>query len=362
MTEKTALYDFHQAHGGKLVEFADTWLPVQYPSGIIREHLAVRHDAGLFDVSHMGEFLADGPDAGKFLDVLLTNRISNLKHGQMRYACMCTPEGGTVDDLIVYRFNDEHFLCVVNAANKNKDWDWFSSHTAGFAVTLRDVSNEISQIALQGPKAIAILETLADLSPLPAKTYWFTDQIPLAGHSCLISRNGYTGEDGVEIYMRNADAAAIAEALMQAGEPMGLLPCGLGARDTLRLEAAMPLYGHELDSETTPLEAGLNFAVKLDKEDFIGMQGMQEKGLGKVRVGLELTERGIAREHYEIVRDGRTIGSVTSGTMAPLLQKAIAMGYVEPGSAEIGTEVEIVRGTRKMKAVITAMPFYKRPR
>lgn len=291
MTEKTSLYDFHQSHQGKLVEFADTWLPVQYPTGILKEHQAVREQAGLFDVSHMGEFLVEGPEAAAFLDHLLTNKIANLKHGQMRYSCLCYENGGTVDDLIVYRFDDEHFLCVVNASNKQKDWEWFNQNCR-HNVQLRNVSSLISQVALQGPKAIEILGKIADLTSLPAKSYWFTDQIAVAGKACLVSRNGYTGEDGVEIYMRNEDAMAIVGAIMEAGTPLGLIPCGLGARDTLRLEAAMPLYGHELDAETSPLEAGLSFAVKLDKADFIGKQGIQEKGLTKVRIGLELLGRG----------------------------------------------------------------------
>lgn len=359
MTEKTSLYDFHQSHQGKLVEFADTWLPVQYPTGILKEHQAVREQAGLFDVSHMGEFLVEGPEAAAFLDHLLTNKIANLKHGQMRYSCLCYENGGTVDDLIVYRFDDEHFLCVVNASNKQKDWEWFNQNCR-HDVQLRNVSSLISQVALQGPKAIEILGKIADLTSLPAKSYWFTDQIAVAGKACLVSRNGYTGEDGVEIYMRNEDAMAIVEAIMEAGTPLGLIPCGLGARDTLRLEAAMPLYGHELDAETSPLEAGLNFAVKLDKADFIGKQGIQEKGLTKVRIGLELLDRGIAREHYEVRQDGTVIGHITSGTMAPTLGKAIAMAYVDVDHAQDGAEVEVVHGNRSMKALITPMPFYKR--
>ncbi|WP_302926715.1 glycine cleavage system aminomethyltransferase GcvT [Holdemania filiformis] len=359
MTEKTSLYDFHQSHQGKLVEFADTWLPVQYPTGILKEHQAVREQAGLFDVSHMGEFLVEGPEAAAFLDHLLTNKIANLKHGQMRYSCLCYENGGTVDDLIVYRFDDEHFLCVVNASNKQKDWEWFNQNCR-HNVQLRNVSSLISQVALQGPKAIEILGKIADLTSLPAKSYWFTDQIAVAGKTCLVSRNGYTGEDGVEIYMRNEDAMAIVGAIMTAGTPLGLIPCGLGARDTLRLEAAMPLYGHELDAETSPLEAGLNFAVKLDKADFIGKQGIQEKGLTKVRIGLELLDRGIAREHYEVRQEGAVIGHITSGTMAPTLGKAIAMAYVDVDHAQDGAEVEVVHGNRSMKAVITPMPFYKR--
>lgn len=359
MTEKTSLYDFHQSHQGKLVEFADTWLPIQYPTGILKEHQAVREQAGLFDVSHMGEFLVEGPEAAAFLDHLLTNKIANLKHGQMRYSCLCYETGGTVDDLIVYRFDDEHFLCVVNASNKQKDWEWFNQNCR-HDVQLRNVSSLISQVALQGPKAIEILGKIADLTSLPAKSYWFTDQIAVAGKACLVSRNGYTGEDGVEIYMRNEDAMAIVEAIMEAGTPLGLIPCGLGARDTLRLEAAMPLYGHELDAETSPLEAGLNFAVKLDKADFIGKQGIQEKGLTKVRIGLELLDRGIAREHYEVRQDGTVIGHITSGTMAPTLGKAIAMAYVDVDHAQDGAEVEVVHGNRSMKALITPMPFYKR--
>lgn len=359
MTEKTSLYDFHQSHQGKLVEFADTWLPIQYPTGILKEHQAVREQAGLFDVSHMGEFLVEGPEAAAFLDHLLTNKIANLKHGQMRYSCLCYENGGTVDDLIVYRFDDEHFLCVVNASNKQKDWEWFNQNCR-HNVQLRNVSSLISQVALQGPKAIEILGKIADLTSLPAKSYWFTDQIAVAGKACLVSRNGYTGEDGVEIYMRNEDAMAIFGAIMTAGTPLGLIPCGLGARDTLRLEAAMPLYGHELDAETSPLEAGLNFAVKLDKADFIGKQGIQEKGLTKVRIGLELLDRGIAREHYEVRQDGAVIGHITSGTMAPTLGKAIAMAYVDVDHAQDGAEVEVVHGNRSMKALITPMPFYKR--
>ena len=359
MTEKTSLYDFHQSHQGKLVEFADTWLPIQYPTGILKEHQAVREQAGLFDVSHMGEFLVEGPEAAAFLDHLLTNKIANLKHGQMRYSCLCYENGGTVDDLIVYRFDDEHFLCVVNASNKQKDWEWFNQNCR-HNVQLRNVSSLISQVALQGPKAIEILGKIADLTSLPAKSYWFTDQIAVAGKACLVSRNGYTGEDGVEIYMRNEDAMAIVGAIMTAGTPLGLIPCGLGARDTLRLEAAMPLYGHELDAETSPLEAGLNFAVKLDKADFIGKQGIQEKGLTKVRIGLELLDRGIAREHYEVRQDGAVIGHITSGTMAPTLGKAIAMAYVDVDHAQNGAEVEVVHGNRSMKALITPMPFYKR--
>ena len=359
MTEKTSLYDFHQSHQGKLVEFADTWLPIQYPTGILKEHQAIREQAGLFDVSHMGEFLVEGPEAAAFLDHLLTNKIANLKHGQMRYSCLCYENGGTVDDLIVYRFDDEHFLCVVNASNKQKDWEWFNQNCR-HNVQLRNVSSLISQVALQGPKAIEILGKIADLTSLPAKSYWFTDQIAVAGKACLVSRNGYTGEDGVEIYMRNEDAMAIVGAIMTAGTPLGLIPCGLGARDTLRLEAAMPLYGHELDAETSPLEAGLNFAVKLDKADFIGKQGIQEKGLTKVRIGLELLDRGIAREHYEVRQDGAVIGHITSGTMAPTLGKAIAMAYVDVDHAQDGAEVEVVHGNRSMKALITPMPFYKR--
>ena len=359
MTEKTSLYDFHQSHQGKLVEFADTWLPVQYPTGILKEHQAVREQAGLFDVSHMGEFLVEGPEAAAFLDHLLTNKIANLKHGQMRYSCLCYEDGGTVDDLIVYRFDDEHFLCVVNASNKQKDWESFNQNCR-HDVQLRNVSSLISQVALQGPKAIEILGKIADLTSLPEKSYWFTDQIAVASKACLVSRNGYTGEDGVEIYMRNEDAMTIVEAIMAAGTPLGLIPCGLGARDTLRLEAAMPLYGHELDAETSPLEAGLNFAVKLDKADFIGKQGIQENGLTKVRIGLELLERGIAREHYEVRQDGAVIGHITSGTMAPTLGKAIAMAYVDVDHAQDGAEVEVVHGNRSMKALITPMPFYKR--
>ena len=299
------------------------------------------------------------PGSGRFLDHLLTNKIANLKHGQMRYSCLCYENGGTVDDLIVYRFDDEHFYVSSMLPTSRKTGEWFNQNCR-HNVQLRNVSSLISQVALQGPKAIEILGKIADLTSLPAKSYWFTDQIAVAGKACLVSRNGYTGEDGVEIYMRNEDAMAIVRAIMTAGTPLGLIPCGLGARDTLRLEAAMPLYGHELDAETSPLEAGLNFAVKLDKADFYRQAGNPGKGLTKVRIGLELLDRGIAREHYEVRQDGAVIGHITSGTMAPTLGKAIAMAYVDVDHAQDGAEVEVVHGNRSMKALITPMPFYKR--
>ncbi len=359
MAEKTSLYEFHLQQNGKMVEFAGFWLPVQYPAGIVREHLAVRHQAGLFDVSHMGQFLVEGPEAADWLDELCTSRIATLAEGQMRYGCLCNEEGGTIDDLIVYRRDAQRFLCVVNGATHQKDWDWFVRHQKD-GVRLRDVSQNISLIALQGPRAMDIVARLMDAQKLPQRSYRFCEDLRIAGRRCLISRNGYTGEDGVEIMMDNADAMTICSAVMDAGAPLGCQPCGLGARDTLRLEAGMPLYGQELDEQTTPLEAGLNFAVKLDKEFFIGRKAMMQKGLKKIRVGLKVRGRGIAREHYDIVCQDRRIGSVTSGTLTPYLNEAIAMGYVDVDHSTQGSEVQICHQRRQMTAVITDLPFYKR--
>lgn len=359
MELKTPLYDAHVKAGGKMVPFGGYILPVQYPTGVIKEHMAVRRQAGLFDVSHMGEILCEGEDALANLQMILTNNFDNMKDGQARYSPMCNENGGTVDDLIVYKKAENQYFIVVNAANKDKDYQWMLAHQFGKA-SFRDVSDQYAQLALQGPKAMEILRKIAKEEDIPKKYYHAVFDAKAAGIPCIISKTGYTGEDGVELYLDAGLAEKLWDILLEAGKEEGLIPCGLGARDTLRMEAAMPLYGHELDAETSPLEAGLNFAVKLDKADFIGKQGIQEKGLTKVRIGLELLDRGIAREHYEVRQDGAVIGHITSGTMAPTLGKAIAMAYVDVDHAQDGAEVEVVHGNRSMKALITPMPFYKR--
>ena len=361
MELKTPLYDAHVKAGGKIVPFAGYLLPVQYGTGVITEHMAVREKAGLFDVSHMGEVLCQGKDALANLQKLLTNDFTNMVDGQARYSPMCNENGGTVDDLIVYKREDNDYFIVVNAANKDKDYQWMLDHQFG-EVTFTDASSEYGQIALQGPKAMEILKKLTAEENIPKKYYHAVFDTEVAGIPCIISKTGYTGEDGVELYLASENAEKMWDALLEAGKDEGLIPCGLGARDTLRMEAAMPLYGHEMDDEISPLETGLKFAVKMGKEeDFIGKKAMEECGEPKItRIGLKVTGRGIIREHQDIYVGEKKIGHTTSGTHCPFLGYPIAMALVDAGSVEIGNKVEVdVRG-RKVEAEVIALPFYKR--
>ena len=299
MEKKTPLYDAHVEAGGKIVPFAGYLLPVQYKTGVIREHMAVRTDAGLFDVSHMGEVLCQGKDALANLQMLLTNDFEGMADGQARYSPMCNERGGTVDDLIVYRKAEDEYLLVVNAANKEKDFQRMLEHQFG-QVTFEDVSDSYAQLAVQGPKAIEIVSRLTDPANIPEKGYHAVFGAEVGGMECIVSRTGYTGEDGVELYTASENAAALWKLLLETGEADGLIPCGLGARDTLRMEAGMPLYGHEMNDDITPLETGLRFAVKLKKEDFIGKKAMEEKGTSIKRIGLKVTGRGIVREEMSV--------------------------------------------------------------
>ena len=357
MERKTPLYDRHVAAGGKIVPFAGWLLPVQY-SGVIAEHKAVRSACGLFDVSHMGELVLRGADALANVNRLMTNDFSGMYEGQARYSPMCYEDGGVVDDLIVYKVSDTVYFIVVNAANKDKAAAWISDHLTGDC-TIEDWSDKVAQLALQGPRAEEILRTLT--SDIPEKNYSAVLRGTVASFPCMVSRTGYTGEDGFELYCAPADAPALWDALLEAGKPFGLVPCGLGARDTLRLEAAMPLYGHELTDDIGPLEAGLDFAVKLNKDDFIGKAGLEGRlPLTKTRVGLEVTGRGIVREHQDIYIGDRLAGQTTSGTHAPFLGKAIAMAYLSPDDAAEGAQVEVdVRG-RRVACKVVPLPFYKR--
>ncbi|NCB64241.1 MAG: glycine cleavage system aminomethyltransferase GcvT [Clostridia bacterium] len=360
MELKTPLYDRHEAAGGKIVPFAGYLLPVQYPTGVIAEHMAVRTRAGLFDVSHMGELMFTGPDALKNLNHLLPNDMSGMYDGQVRYSPLCNDKGGCVDDLIVYKVNDEAYLVVVNASNRHKDADWMGARVTG-ACKMEDISDTVAQVALQGPNSKEILTRLVDPEALPKKYYSFVKGGEVKGVKCLISRTGYTGEFGYELYCSNTDAPDLWDLLLETGADLGLIPCGLGARDTLRLEAAMPLYGHELSDEITPLEAGLDFAVKLNKDEFIGKEGIEAKlPLTRKRVGLEVTGRGIVREHQDIYIGDERVGETTSGTHCPYLGKAVAMAYLPADKSAAGTEVEVdVRGKR-VAAVVAELPFYKR--
>lgn len=374
MERKTHLYDCHIRAQGKMVPFAGYLLPVQYDTGVIAEHMAVRTAAGLFDVSHMGEVLLKGRDALANVQHLVSNDCGHMYDGQVKYSPMCNESGGVVDDLLVYQKNPQEYLIVINAANRDKDVEWMRAHLDG-EVEFTDISDEISQLALQGPKAKDILCKLAEEEQLPAKYYSFREHVPVGGIDCLISKTGYTGEDGYELYCRNEDAVRLWELLLEAGnydlehntkragseEDYVLIPCGLGARDTLRLEASMPLYGHEMDDTISPMETGLGFAVKLEKEDFIGKEGILARGTpARTRVGLNITGRGIAREACPIYINNEPVGVTTSGTHCPYLGRPVAMALIDAAYSEPGTQVEVeVRG-RRITAEITALPFYKR--
>lgn len=356
---KTPLYEAHVKAGGKVVPFAGYLLPVQY-SGVIDEHMAVRTKAGLFDVSHMGEVMCTGKDALLNLQMILTNDFTNMVDGQARYSIMCNENGGTVDDLIVYKYKDDCYFIVVNAANKDKDYQWMLEHQFG-EVKFEDISDSVAQLALQGPKAMEILRKLTTEENIPEKYYHAVFNAEVAGIKCIVSKTGYTGEDGVEIYLASEEAEKMWDTLLEAGKEEGLIPCGLGARDTLRLEAAMPLYGHEMDDEITPLEVGLKFAVKMKKDDFIGKKALEEKGeVTRKRVGLKVTGRGIVREHSEVYIDDQLVGKTTSGTHCPFLGYPIAMALLDVDHTEIGTKVNVAVRGRKVEAEIVALPFYKR--
>lgn len=361
MTElKTPLYETHVKYHGKIVPFAGYLLPVQYESGVIAEHMAVREKAGLFDVSHMGEAIISGKDALANIQNLVSNDCESMVDGQVKYSPMCNGEGGVVDDLLIYKMNDTTYFLVINAANKDKDVSWINEHLFGEA-TCRDVSSLYAQIALQGPNSEEILKKLSVESDIPKKYYTFTEQATVAGFPCILSFTGYTGENGYEIYCSPKDAPDLWEKLIEAGKDYGLIPCGLGARDTLRLEASMPLYGHEMDDEITPLETGLATFVKMGKESFIGKKALEQKGTPKrTRIGIRITGRGIAREHCDVFLHDNKIGVTTSGTFLPFLGQAAAMALVETGKVNVGDKLELdVRG-RRIEAEVVPLPFYKK--
>lgn len=360
MEKTTPLYEKHLEAGGKMVSFAGYLLPVQYPLGVIGEHKAVRTACGLFDVSHMGEITLKGKDALKNLNHLLTNDYTNMYDGQARYSPMCNENGGVVDDLIVYKVKDEDYFIVVNAANKDKDYEWMKAHVSGEA-ELSDISDQVAQIALQGPKSEEILKKLVPEEQIPEKYYSAVFGGKIQGMDCIISRTGYTGEDGFEFYCHAKDAGALWDLLLRTGKDKGLVPCGLGARDTLRLEAAMPLYGHEMNDEVSPRETGLGIFVKMEKEDFIGKKALEEKGTpARKRIGLKVTGRGIIREEAPIYIEGKQVGMSTSGTHAPYLGYPIAMALVEKDCCKVGDTVQAeVRG-RKIDAEVVKLPFYKK--
>ncbi|MDO4543255.1 MAG: glycine cleavage system aminomethyltransferase GcvT [Clostridia bacterium] len=357
----TPLYSRHVDLGGKIVPFAGYLLPVQYPSGLVKEHLAVRNQAGLFDVSHMGEILIKGEDAFANVQALVTVDVAEMYDGSVKYTPMCNCEGGVVDDILVYRINEKCYYLVVNASNRHKDVEWIKKNLKGDAA-MEDISDSVGQIALQGPASIEIMKrSIDDDKNRPKKYYTFTTEGKIANHRCLISRTGYTGELGYEIYAAAEDIGEIWDLLLKNGEDLGLIPCGLGARDTLRLEAAMPLYGHELLDDITPLEASLDFFVKPDRSDFYGRDAMLKKGVSRKRVGLKVTGRGIIREHCDVYSGDKLVGHVTSGTLCPFVNQAVGMALLDIDYTADGTELEAdVRG-RRVPVTVIPLPFYKRP-
>ena len=361
--KKTPLNAAHRELGGKMVDFGGWDMPVQYPAGVIEEHMATRTRAGLFDVSHMGEIWVEGEDAISFINRLTTNDVTKLVDGQAHYSALTNEKGGVVDDLLVYRFGQDKLLLVVNAGTTDKDWDWITSHKQDTdRVTLRNASPEYCQIAVQGPEAVDILKKLTDTDLDAIKYYHFTTG-KVDGVESIISRTGYTGEDGFEIYADAKFAEQLWNKLLEVGKPVGILPCGLAARNTLRLESAMSLYGHELSDDITPLEANLGWITKLQKGDFIGDDALKQKkesGLTRRIVGFEMTQPGIARDGYDVYIDDKRVGYVTSGSPAPFLKKNIGLAFLPVEFANDGQEIKIdVRG-KHLSAKVVPTPFYKR--
>lgn len=356
----TSLYNEHKALGGRLVEFAGFQMPLQY-SGPIEEHMAVRTSCGLFDVSHMGEFTVTGQGALSLVQRITCNDASKLAPGQVQYSAFLTEQGTFVDDLLVYRRGEEDFFLVVNAANCAKDWAWVVAHNRG-GVKAENISDTVSQIAVQGPGAQEILSGMTDVSLEPMKYYWFA-QGKVMGAKALVSRTGYTGEDGFEIYLDNADAPNVWIELLKRGEKFGVRPCGIVARDTLRLEAKMALYGNDIDDAHTAWEADLGWIVKMGKGDFIGRDALarqKEAGVRRILKGFEMIEPGIARHGYPVFVDGVETGPVTSGSFAPFLKKNIGLTYLPLEKSEEGRTIAIgIRG-RNVKAKVVPTPFYKR--
>ena len=359
MELKSPLYDAHVKAGGRIVPFAGYLLPVQY-EGVIAEHMAVRTECGLFDVSHMGEITFRGKGALASLNHLLTNDFTNMPLGKVRYSVMCYEDGGTVDDLLVYKFGEEDYFIVVNASNRHKDFAFMKEHILA-DTEIEDISDSIAQVALQGPKARDIIRKVMKEEDIPEKYYTAKRDVLVGGMNCIISYTGYTGEAGYEIYTANENAMKLWDLLLKEGEEYGLRPCGLGARDTLRLEASMPLYGHEMDETISPLETGLDFGVKMAKKDFVGKKGILERGEPKItRVGLRIIDKGVLREHQDVYIGEEKIGHTSSGTFSPLFKTSIAMALIDKKYAELGPVVEVdVRG-RRLKAEVVPMPFYKR--
>jgi aminomethyltransferase len=356
--QSVELNDLHISLGGKMVPFAGFNMPVQY-SNLIQEHHAVRNSVGVFDVSHMGEFVLKGDKALDLIQLVTSNDASKLTDGKVQYSCLPNNTGGIVDDLLVYRFSETEYYLVVNASNIKKDWDWISSHNT-FGVQMEDISNQLSLLAVQGPNAIKVLQKLTEVE-LSSMPYYSFKTGTMAGiDDVIISNTGYTGAGGFELYVWNKDAKALWEAVFEAGKEFDIIPCGLGCRDTLRLEKGFCLYGNDIDDTTSPIEAGLGWITKFTK-DFVNSayhKSLKDNGVTKKLVGFEMIDRGIPRQHYMIKdSEGNTIGEVTSGTQSPSLGKAIGMGYVAISHANADTEIFIEIRDKSLKAKVAKIPF-----
>lgn len=360
--KRTPLFETYSKYGGKTIDFGGWELPVQF-SSIKEEHEAVRTKAGLFDVSHMGEIFVSGAGSLDYLQHLVTNDVSKIQDGQAQYTAMCYEDGGTVDDLLVYKLADEHYLLVVNASNIEKDYEWMEqSKTEN--ITLDNASERYGLLALQGPLSEKVLQRLTEEELSTIKPFRFKQDVKVAGQKVILSRTGYTGENGFEIYAGPEALTVLWEKILEEGQKEGVLPVGLGARDTLRFEACLALYGQELSKDITPLEAGINFVVKLKKEqDFSGKQALaaqKEAGIPRKLVGIEMIDKGIPRHGYPVYAGDQQVGEVTTGTQSPTLKKNIGLALVSSEHAELGIELEVEIRNKRLKAKTVETPFYKR--
>ncbi len=366
---KTALNPVHRQMGAKMVDFGGWDMPVEYPApaGLINEHMAVRTGVGMFDVSHMGDIRIIGPQALEAVQHISMNDASKLQIGQAHYSALLYPQGTFVDDVIVHRMGEQEYLFVINAGTREKDWGWVSENVKGFQCKATHESDDFTQLAIQGPKAQELLQKLTDADLSKVKNYWFTHGTVCGLKNRLIARTGYTAEDGFEIYIPSDEktSARVWFEVLEAGKPFGILPCGLGARNTLRLEGRMALYGHEINEKITVWEAGLDRFCKMDKAEFTGKAALEKQkaeGIQKTLVGLEMIERGIARDGYKVFDGEREIGYVTSGSYAPFLKKNIALAYVPPQKSAVDTHLSVEIRNQKVKAKVVPTPFYKRPK
>ena len=358
--KNTSLSHIHERQGAKMIPFAGFNMPVQY-SGVTVEHVNVREHVGVFDVSHMGEFIIRGEGAFELVQKITSNDVSKLVDGKVQYSCFPNGKGGIIDDLLVYRISKKAYLLVVNASNIKKDWDWILAHNSA-GVVMENISDRTSLLAVQGPKADLVLQSLTDMNLSDMSYYTFQKGVFAGKENVLISTTGYTGAGGFEIYVKNEDAEVIWNAVMKSGEKHHILPTGLAARDTLRLEMGFCLYGNDIDDSTSPIEAGLGWITKFTN-DFIdsdGLKKQKELGVDRSLVGFELLDKGVPRQGYDVLNDvGQKIGVVTSGTMSPSLKKAIGLAYVPFSMKSVGTEIYITVRKKKLKAKVVSLPFYK---